>query len=69
MDQHVIQIEVDRSLYMDEVRVRPKANFDEFARELRPVVAKLTRVGSVEGAGHRNSDLPAGRINAANAPL
>ena len=29
--QHVVQIEIDRSLYMNEQMIRPNANFDAFA--------------------------------------
>ncbi|MEL7115016.1 MAG: N-formylglutamate amidohydrolase [Pseudomonadota bacterium] len=40
--QHVVQVEVDRSLYMDERRVTPNANFQAFQGLIRRVVAELT---------------------------
>jgi N-formylglutamate amidohydrolase len=43
--QHAIQVEIDRSLYMDEHLIRPNANFDQFRGQMRQVVAKLTEIG------------------------
>ncbi|MFC3613827.1 N-formylglutamate amidohydrolase [Lutimaribacter marinistellae] len=43
--QHAIQIEIDRSLYMDERRIRPNANFDAFRTRLRSVVAEIAAIG------------------------
>lgn len=40
-DQHVIQIEVDRGLYLDEKRVEPSADFDAVRRRLNRVVARI----------------------------
>lgn len=41
---HVVQLEVDRSLYMDETRVEPKADFDGFANRFARVIARLAAI-------------------------
>lgn len=41
---HVIQLEIDRSLYMDEARIEPRADFDAFAGRVRGVLARLVRL-------------------------
>ncbi len=38
---HVVQVEIDRALYMDEVRVEPLAGFAEFRELIAGVVAEL----------------------------
>jgi len=38
---HVVQVEIDRALYMDEVRVEPLAGFEGFRRLIAGVVAEL----------------------------
>lgn len=43
--QHAIQIEIDRSVYMDEKRIRPKPDFDAFRTVLRSVIADIARIG------------------------
>lgn len=43
--QHVIQIEIDRSLYMDEALVRPNPQFAEVKRQLAQVVGDLVAIG------------------------
>lgn len=43
--QHVVQIEIDRSLYMDERTIRPNANFKAFRTLLTSVVAEITNIG------------------------
>lgn len=43
---HVVQVEIDRALYMDEVRIEPLAGFAEFQSLIAGVVAEL-----VSGAG------------------
>ena len=45
MGQHVVQIEIDRSLYMDEVRIQPSAEFDAFRQCLVSVIADIARLG------------------------
>ena len=43
---HVVQVEIDRALYMDEVRVEPRAGFGAFRDLMAGVVAEL-----ISGAG------------------
>ncbi|MEO0691745.1 MAG: N-formylglutamate amidohydrolase [Pseudomonadota bacterium] len=43
--QHVIQIEIDRSLYMNENTIRPNANFRAFKELMDRVVADISDVG------------------------
>ncbi len=42
---HVVQIEIDRGLYMDEVAVRPSAGFEDFQRLLTGVIADIAAIG------------------------
>lgn len=44
-EQHAIQIEIDRTLYMDERRIRPNVRFDRFRARLRPVIAEIAVIG------------------------
>lgn len=44
-NQHAIQIEIDRALYMDERRIEPNANFDAFRAMLRSVIADISMIG------------------------
>jgi N-formylglutamate amidohydrolase len=46
--QHAVQVEIDRSLYMDEREVRPSAGFDDFRRLMGSVVANLAEIGRGE---------------------
>ncbi len=43
--QHAIQIEIDRSLYMDERRVEPSADFAQFQKLMDMIVPRLARIG------------------------
>jgi N-formylglutamate amidohydrolase len=43
--QHAVQIEIDRSLYMNESTVEPSADFEAFRRLLRGVIAELADIG------------------------
>lgn len=43
--QHAIQIEIDRSLYMDETRIVPNANFASFRQVLRTVIGQIVEAG------------------------
>ncbi|MBT9386659.1 N-formylglutamate amidohydrolase [Pseudooceanicola sp. CBS1P-1] len=43
--QHAVQIEIDRSIYMDEARIEPRADFEDFAAVIRAVVAEITQLG------------------------
>jgi N-formylglutamate amidohydrolase len=49
--QHAVQIEIDRSLYMDEARIVPNPDFDAMRAVLRQVVGRIADLG-------RRSDLP-----------
>ncbi len=44
-NQHAIQIEIDRSVYMDEAAVRPNGDFHTFRKVLRGVTAELAAIG------------------------
>lgn len=46
--QHVIQVEIDRSLYMNEQAVRPNGNFQSFLSLMRGIVAEICDVGRRE---------------------
>ncbi|ETX16007.1 N-formylglutamate amidohydrolase [Roseivivax halodurans JCM 10272] len=46
--QHAVQIEIDRAIYMDEVRIRPNANFHAFRRILRGVIAEVAAIGNAQ---------------------
>ena len=43
--QHAVQIEIDRALYMDEVTLKPRADFDEFRTALTDVIAEIAEIG------------------------
>ncbi|SFS91343.1 N-formylglutamate deformylase [Sulfitobacter marinus] len=43
--QHAVQIELDRSLYMDEARVQPNDQFEDVRRALQQVVAEIALIG------------------------
>ncbi|MCR8724809.1 N-formylglutamate amidohydrolase [Frigidibacter sp. ROC022] len=43
--QHVIQVEIDRSLYMNEQLIRPNSAFDGFQKALREVIAEIASLG------------------------
>ncbi|MBK0326283.1 N-formylglutamate amidohydrolase [Rhodobacteraceae bacterium F11138] len=43
--QHAVQVEIDRSIYMDEKRIRPNANFDALRNVLRGVIAEIASIG------------------------
>jgi len=46
--QHVIQVEIDRALYMNERMVRPSGNFAAFQALMRGVIAEITEIGRHE---------------------
>jgi len=46
--QHVIQVEIDRSLYMNERLIRPNGNFATFQALIRGVIAEITEIGRRE---------------------
>jgi N-formylglutamate amidohydrolase len=43
--RHVVQVEIDRALYLDEARVAPGPGFDAFAARLAAVIARLAAIG------------------------
>lgn len=47
--QHVMQIEIDRALYMDEARIAPRPDFDAFADRIGRVIARLCLIGRQAG--------------------
>lgn len=44
-NQHAIQIEIDRSLYMDEGKIEPSDNFEAFRETLRQVIMEISGIG------------------------
>lgn len=43
--RHAVQIEIDRSLYMNEQLIRPNGNFESFRKLLHPVIAEIVEIG------------------------
>ena len=43
--QHAVQLEIDRSLYMDEARIRPRDDFDAFRDLIAAAIAEMTEIG------------------------
>lgn len=43
--QHAIQIEIDRSLYMDEATIQPHSDYESFRARLTSVVAQIAALG------------------------
>jgi N-formylglutamate amidohydrolase len=43
--KHVVQVEIDRALYLDEQRVEPLRNFSSFCLRMDRVVAGLAQIG------------------------
>ncbi|QGX96956.1 N-formylglutamate amidohydrolase [Roseovarius faecimaris] len=43
--RHALQIEIDRSLYMNEQLIRPNGNFESFKAALREVIAEIAAIG------------------------
>jgi len=46
--RHAVQVEIDRSLYMNEAEIRPSAGFAAFCRTMDAVVARLAEIGRPE---------------------
>lgn len=46
--RHVLQIELDRRLYLNEAEIQPNMNFQKFRRTIREVIAKLGLLRSGE---------------------
>jgi N-formylglutamate amidohydrolase len=47
---HVVQVEVDRALYMDERKVEPRADFEAFRALMTSVAAEIAAIGAGEAA-------------------
>lgn len=47
---HAVQIEIDRSLYMDEAKVQKSSDFDDFRALLRGVIAEIAEIGRLHQA-------------------
>jgi len=47
-NQHAVQIEIDRALYMNEAMVRPNGNFQSFQGLISKIVQEITQVGRQE---------------------
>ncbi|PJF10177.1 N-formylglutamate amidohydrolase [Pseudorhodobacter sp. MZDSW-24AT] len=45
---HVVQVEIDRALYMDEAQILPSADFEAFRALISGVVAEITRIGRLQ---------------------
>lgn len=43
--QHAVQVEIDRAIYMDERRIEPNANFDQFRTLMVKVAAEIVAIG------------------------
>lgn len=43
--RHAVQVEIDRSLYMNEAEIRPNAGFAAFCRTMDAVIARLSELG------------------------
>ena len=43
--QHAVQVEIDRSLYMNETLIRPNGDFEQVRAALRAVVAEVAMIG------------------------
>ncbi|MCV2893443.1 N-formylglutamate amidohydrolase [Lentibacter sp. XHP0401] len=46
--QHAVQIEIDRSIYMNEQMIRPNGNFEAFRRLLKGVTEEICEIGRKE---------------------
>jgi N-formylglutamate amidohydrolase len=43
--QHAVQVEIDRSIYMNEQLIRPNGSFEDVRAALRRVVADVAGIG------------------------
>lgn len=48
INQHVVQIEIDRALYMNEQLIRPNGNFSAFQSIMRQVTEEISQIGRRE---------------------
>ncbi|PVA07878.1 N-formylglutamate amidohydrolase [Thalassorhabdomicrobium marinisediminis] len=47
---HAVQVEIDRSLYMDEATITPNENYEPVKAVLRDVIGELAKIGRPENA-------------------
>lgn len=47
--QHVVQVEIDRGLYLDELRVTPNGQFPDFQALMDDIVTTLAEIGRNDG--------------------
>ncbi|PHQ98121.1 MAG: N-formylglutamate amidohydrolase [Marinosulfonomonas sp.] len=47
-NQHAIQIEIDRSLYMNEQMIRPNGNFQSFQRLINTIAKEITQMSATK---------------------
>ncbi|KJZ21108.1 N-formylglutamate amidohydrolase [Loktanella sp. S4079] len=47
--QHAIQVEMDRALYMDERTLEPRADFDTFKQQITAAIASIAAIGAIDG--------------------
>ena len=45
---HVVQVEIDRALYMDERRIAPSLRFEPFRQLMRGIVAEIAALGATD---------------------
>ncbi|NRB05742.1 MAG: N-formylglutamate amidohydrolase [Rhodobacteraceae bacterium] len=43
--QHAIQVEIDRSIYMDEARIEPNADFEDVRARLKGAISEIAQIG------------------------
>jgi N-formylglutamate amidohydrolase len=48
---HVVQLEIDRSLYMDEKTITPRPDFDVFADRIDGVIEQLAGLNTIQSGG------------------
>ena len=49
-NQHVLQIEIDRALYLNEANITPSEQFEFFRQRLRKVLAEIAKTGATESS-------------------
>lgn len=48
---HVVQLEIDRSLYMDEKSITPRPDFDQFASRIETFIARMADLSTDQSGG------------------
>ena len=46
--QHVVQVEIDRALYMDEATIMPHGGFEDFRAVIGDAIARIAHIGRQE---------------------